>query len=130
MLRSVLSVLAGAVVWAGLWIPFNLGMQAAFPDTIDPERYLGHVPSLLAFIAASFLFSLAAGYVTALAAKSKPVQHAFALGIVQVLLGIAFEVSYWEMLPVWYHLVFLALLLPGNVLGGVMRARQRPAPQN
>ena len=85
---------------------------------------------LLAFIVASFLFSLAAGYVTALAAKSKPVQHAFALGIVQVLLGIAFEVSYWEMLPVWYHLVFLALLLPGNVLGGVMRARQRPAPQN
>jgi hypothetical protein len=35
-----------------------------------------------------------------------------------LVLGIGFEVSYWAMLPVWYHLAFLALLIPGNVVGG------------
>ena len=119
--RSILSVLAGVVLWSALWIPFGLGMQAAFPDIIDPERYLGHVPTLLTYIAASFLFSVAAGYLTALVARAKPVQHALALGVVQLLIGIGFEVSYWSMLPVWYHLVFLALLIPGNVLGGALR---------
>lgn len=122
--RSILAVLAGVVLWSALWIPFGLGMQAAFPDLIDPQRYLGHVPTLLTYIAASFLFSLAAGYVTALAARARPVQHALALGVVQLLIGIGFEVSYWSMLPVWYHLVFLVLLIPGNVLGGMLRARR------
>lgn len=126
MLRSILAVVAGAVLWTVLWVPFNLGMQAAFPDIIDPERYLGHVPTLMSYIVMSFVFSVAAGYLTALAAKTKPVRHAFALGILQLALGIGFEVSYWEMLPVWYHLVFLMLLIPGNVLGGMLRAARRP----
>lgn len=124
MLRSVLAVLAGVVLWSAFWLPFNLGMQAAFPDIVDPERYLGHVPMLLVFIVASFLFSVAAGYVAAWAARVKPVQHALVLGVVQLAIGIGFEVSYWDMLPVWYHLVFLALLIPGNLIGGMLRAGQ------
>jgi len=47
------------------------------------------------------------------------------LGVLQLAIGISFEVSYWAMLPVWYHLVFLALLLPGNVLGGAVRRQAR-----
>lgn len=124
--RSILAVLAGVVLWSALWIPFGLGMQAAFPDLIDPQRFLGHVPTLLTYLAASFVFSVAAGYLTAFVAKTKPVPHALALGVVQLLIGIGFEVSYWAMLPVWYHLVFLALLIPGNVLGGSLQARRRP----
>jgi hypothetical protein len=121
MVRSILSVLAGVVAWTALWIPFGQVMMSAFPDIIDPRRYLGHVPILLTYIAASFVFSIAAGYITALIAKSKPRQHALALGIVQLAIGIGFEMSYWNLLPVWYHLVFLALLIPGNVLGGKLR---------
>ena len=127
MWRSVLSVLAGAVLWTALWLPFTTAMQAAFPDVVVPEQYLGHAPTLLTFIAASVVFSVAAGYLTALVAATKPVHHAFALGILQLALGIAFEASYWELMPVWYHLVFLVLLIPGNVWGGVLRANRRPA---
>jgi hypothetical protein len=122
MWRSVLSVLAGMVLWTALWIPFNQGMQAAFPDLIDPARYLGHGPVLVTFIVASFLFSVAAGYLTAALARRRPVHHAAALGVAQLLLGIGFEVSYWTLLPVWYHVVFLALLIPGNLIGGMLRA--------
>lgn len=127
MLRSVLSVIAGVVAWSALWIPFSLGMQAAFPDIIDPEQYLGHVPILSSYIVASFGFSVLAGYVTALAARTKPVHHALALGVVQLAIGIGFEVSYWALLPVWYHLVFLALLIPGNVWGGKLRQSRQLA---
>lgn len=129
MWRSVLSVLAGAALWTVLWLPFTRMMQAAFPDIVIPAQYLGHVPMLLTFIAASAVFSIAAGYVTALVAKSKPVHHAFALGLLQLALGIGFEASYWALMPVWYHLVFLALLIPGNVWGGMLRANRRVTAQ-
>ncbi len=125
MVRSILAVLAGAVLWTALWIPFTLGMQAAFPQIIDPARYLGHVPVLVTYIVMSVVFSVAAGYLTARIARAQPVRHAFALGVLQLAIGIGFEVSYWAMLPVWYHLVFLALLLPGNVLGGALRRQAR-----
>jgi len=120
--RSILAVVAGVVLWSVLWVSFNMGMQAAFPAIIDPTRYLDHVPVLITYIVVSFILSVAAGWVTALVAGRKPVQHALALGVVQLMLGIGFEASYWSLLPVWYHVVFLALLVPGNLLGGRIRA--------
>ena len=42
--------------------------------------------------------------------------------MIQLVVGIGFEVSYWEMTPVWYHLVFLALIVPATVWGGILKA--------
>jgi hypothetical protein len=39
--------------------------------------------------------------------------------------GLGVQSSAWSQLPVWYHLAFLALLIPG-CLGG-MRLAPRPA---
>ena len=120
--RSILAVFAGAVLWGVLWASTNAGLMAAFPEIIQPDEYVGHLGMLLTFLGVSFIYSVAAGYITALVAKSKAIQHGLALGILQLSLGIFIEVSYWELLPVWYHLVFLVLLIPGNVAGAAMRA--------
>lgn len=125
MLRSVLAVLAGVVTWSVLWIGSNAGLAAAFPDIVRPEEPLTHVPMLVTYVLLSLIFSVAAGYVTAVAAGRDEVGHTLALGVLQLALGIYFEASYWDLLPVWYHLVFLALLIPGNVYGGVLRQRRR-----
>ncbi len=61
--------------------------------------------------------SLLAGYVTGAVARTKPVSHGLALGILQLGLGIFFQAQYWQLMPLWYHLVFLTMLLPGNVYG-------------
>ena len=73
--------------------------------------------------------TIAAGYVTGLTAARNALKHAWALGVAQLALGIFFEVSYWNLLPVWYHLVFLALLIPGNVFGGSWSEARRPVAQ-
>jgi hypothetical protein len=59
--------------------------------------------------------------VTATAARSRPRAHTVALGLVQLTLGIFVQASYWHAIPIWCHLSFLALLLPGNVVGGMLR---------
>ena len=119
--RSILAVLAGAVVWALLWIGSNATLAAVFPDLIVPNEYIGHVGILMTMFTVSVVYSVLAGYVTAAAARAKPVNHGFALGVLQLGLGIFFQAQYWQLMPLWYHLVFLALLLPGNVYGAWLR---------
>ena len=119
--RAIGAVIAGAAFWAVLWIGGNAGMQAAFPDIISPDRPLTHLGILLTLIAYSAVLSVAAGYITA-AVRGRPATGAvWSLALLQLALGIFFEASYWNLMPVWYHLVFLALLVPAVVWGGRIR---------
>ncbi len=120
--RSILSVIAGVVLWSVLWIATGAALAALFPDIIVPEQYVGHLGMLLTYLAASIIYSIAAGYLTGTVAARDHVKHGVALGVVLLALGIYFESTYWDLLPVWYHLTFLALLIPGNVAGAAWRA--------
>ena len=44
-------------------------------------------------------------------------------GILLLATGIAVQLQYWSLLPIWYHLVFLVLLVPSTVAGGSLRPR-------
>ncbi len=83
-----------------------------------------HTGILLLVLALSVVCSVIAGWVTAAVATRARVGHAVALGILQLAIGIFTQLQYWDAIPLWYHLPFLALLLPGNVLGGWLRDRR------
>jgi hypothetical protein len=127
--RVVLAVVTGAVVWAVLWISFTQAAQRAFPATLAPNQTITHVGALLTFILVSVPLSVLAGYVSALVAGKQPMPAVWALAALQLTLGIIAEVSYWNLMPVWYHLVFLALVVPATVYGGVVRVRRRSVRQ-
>ena len=46
--------------------------------------------------------------------------------------GIGVQAGSWNLMPVWYHLTFLALLVPGALIGAKLRrgrgARTATAP--
>ncbi len=119
--RSILAVLAGAVVWAVLWLGSNATLAAVFPGQLVPNQYIGHTGILMTLLALCIAFSLLAGYVTAVVARTNLVKHGLALGVLQLGLGIFFQSQYWNLMPLWYHLVFLTMLLPGNVYGAWLR---------
>jgi hypothetical protein len=123
--RGVLAVLAGAIVWAVLWVSFTQGAQRALPEIIKPEQPITHTGTLLAFIAVSVALSILAGFVTAAAGGKQPMAALWALAALQLTLGIIAEASYWQLTPLWYHLVFLALIVPATVYGGVVQIRRR-----
>jgi hypothetical protein len=68
-----------------------------------------------------------AGYLTAAVASIRPMPAVWALAVLQLVLGIGFEASAWSLTPVWYHVVFLLLIMPATVYGGRLRARRQPA---
>lgn len=121
--RLILAVLAGAAVWAALWIGGTQLSQIAFPDIATPDQPLTHTGLLVGYIAYSTFLSLLAGFVTALAAGAqRPMVAVTVLAFLQLALGIIAEASYWSLLPVWYHLVFLALIVPATLYGGTLRS--------
>lgn len=119
--RSILAVAAGAAVWAVLWLGSNATLLAVFPNYLVPDQYLGHVGFLATYLALSVVFSVLAGYVTGMVARTNLIGHGVALGVLQLGLGIVAQAQYWHLMPLWYHLPFLALLLPANVYGAWLR---------
>lgn len=125
--RAVLAVLAGAAVWAALWVGGTQAAQAAFPSVLTAGQPVTHPGALLGLILYSVPLSMLAGYVTAAVACRNALPAVWALAVLQLALGIIAEVSAWTMTPVWYHVVFLALIVPVTVYGGLLRVRRRPA---
>ena len=125
--RAIVAVVAGAAVWAALWIGGTQAAQAAFPSTLAEGQPITHTGALLGLILYSVPLSMLAGYVTATVMGKDPMRVVWALAVLQLILGIIAETSAWSVTPVWYHVVFLALVVPATVYGGTLRVRRRQA---
>jgi hypothetical protein len=123
VIRSILSVVAGSAAWTVLWLGWNAVVGSFFPDAYSGQSQIESLPLLWLLLAGSVLFSLAGGYVTAWAAGRREPVHVIALAVLQLVLGIFFELQSWALLPAWYHLAFLALLIPATLAGGWLRGR-------
>ena len=120
IIRSIFAVLAGNFVWTVMWIGSN-----AIITSLNPAVYEGRVEDVgvLSFtILRSVIFSIIAGYLTAWLARWGEIKHAVALGVLQLTFGIVVSAQTFNVLPMWYHLIFNLLLIPGNVFGGWLRA--------
>jgi hypothetical protein len=122
--RTILAVLAGAIVWAVLWVGGTQAAQRAFPSLLAVGQPVINAGALLGLIAYSAALSILAGYVTAAVASREPMPAVRALAVLQLVLGIGFEVSAWSLTPIWYHVVFLALIVPATIYGGRLRVRR------
>jgi hypothetical protein len=122
--RAILAVLAGAAVWAALWVGGTQAAMAVFPDLLPKGQPITHFGALLGLIVYSLPLSVLAGYVTGAVAARDPMPVVWSLAVLQLILGIIVEVSAWNLMPVWYHIVFLALIVPVTVYGGMLRVRR------
>lgn len=123
MVRSIASILAGFTVWTVLWLTINQTLLAVASQHFTPEGTTDHAGVLLTVLIASVLFSVLAGWLTAKIARHKPIAHALGLGLLLLVVGLFMQVQYWNAVPVWYHLSFLALLVPAAMFGGRLGAQ-------
>jgi hypothetical protein len=124
--RTIIAVAAGAAVWAVLWIGGTQFAAGALPNLLAAGQPVTHTGALIGLIIYSLPLSVLAGYVTAAVAVGDRMRAVWILAILQLALGVFVEMSSWNLTPVWYHLVFLALIVPATVHGGALRVRRRP----
>lgn len=124
--RTIGAVAAGAVVWAALWLGMNAVLPSVLPDAVVPGQPLEDVAVLIFLIVYSVVLSILAGYTTA--AVGRTMTAVKVLAGLQLVLGVVAEAASWDLLPIWYHLIFLALIVPATLLGGSLRIRSETPP--
>lgn len=116
MLRNILGVVLGYSLWTAIWLGGNALLFSKASDQITAEQGLTSVATLLGVLSLSIVCSLCAGFLVAKIAKVKRTPLMI-LAFLLLVTGIMVQTSIWDLMPVWYHLAFLLLLMPMTQLG-------------
>jgi len=131
MVRIVVGVIGGffawLIVWVGsekilsaIWPAFGVH-QRAFEEAIkNGGQFTADTTMLLTHIVIGSIVSVLAGSLAALIAGENR-RAPLVLGCLLLALGFLKAVMSWQHVPIWYHVIFTAILLPMAILGGKLR---------
>lgn len=133
MARILIGIVVGFIAWTIIW----LGSDTIFSSLSDMYRsqvdaavlaqannsefVLGNT-YLMIRLAVSVFASIVAGFLAAMISGEHS-RTTLILGVLLLLVGILFQAMAWKFMPVWYHTIFLILLIPMTILGGKFRSR-------
>ena len=128
MVRIVLAIVVGFISWLIVWVglekivsslwPAFGTHQAAFQAAItDGGEFTADPIMLLTHIVIGSIIAVMSGALAALVAGGNSYAPMFA-GSLLLAMGIAKAVMSWPYVPIWYHIIFTAILLPMALLGG------------
>jgi hypothetical protein len=131
MMRAVLAVIVGYLVWTALWLGGNAAFFGAAAEVVSAGVPYTAVGPLAGLIALSVVCSIAAGLAAAAIAKQRTRAVVLVMAALLLLTGVVVQIGVWTLMPAWYHLTFLALIVPASLLGGrlIGRARSRPTSE-
>lgn len=122
-MRTFLGVLAGYALWSALWLGGGLLVRRlwseSYPETFPATPMTAVVP-LVATLALSVLCSLLGGRLARDVGRGRGAVWILAAALLAT--GIGVQASVWAAMPLWYHLLFLLLLVPVTLAGGRHRA--------
>jgi hypothetical protein len=124
-MKQVLGVVAGFVLWSVLWLCYNQLLLKAGILPSDLSRPLTASMPLLLLLGGSVAFSIVSGYVAARIAGVPATMPALMLGVLLLATGVFFQLKTWNLLPVWYNVIFLLLLIPMTIAGARMHSPAR-----
>ena len=132
MLKIVLGVIAGFIAWSILWVGsdqvltlaspgwYGLHQEDAYLALVNGESFQADSTIMLIRLAVAAIATTMSGFLAAFVAGENR-RAPLALGVILLLIGIAVQVSAWNVMPVWFHVIFLVLLLPLTILGGKLK---------
>jgi hypothetical protein len=132
MIRIILGVVAGFIAWSILWLGSDQLLislsrdwygnhQYAFQNAmVNQTPFTPDTTILLLHLLRAVIISILAGFLAAIVARENR-RTPMILGVLLLLFGIAVQALAWSYLPIWYHVIFLALLIPMTILGGRLK---------
>jgi hypothetical protein len=131
MLRIILGIIAGFFVWliawfagekiiSAIWPEFGVH-QAAFQAAIENgASFTPNTTMLLMHVVLASMVSVISGFLAALVAGENK-RAPLVLGFLLLAMGLLKVVMSWPLVPIWYHVIFTAILLPMAIIGGRLK---------
>lgn len=132
MVRIVLGIVIGFIIWSVLWVGSDMILMSVFSDwygkhhkeleaaVTNKTPFMSDSMILIIGLIRSVIFSIVSGYLAALIAKERS-KSTLGLGIFLLAFGLFIQSIYWNYAPLWYHISFLILLIPMTILGGKLK---------
>jgi hypothetical protein len=130
--RIVLGVIAGFISWLIAWFgsekilsaiwPVGFGAhQRAFEEALkNGGPFTANTTMLLTHIVIGSIVSVMSGFLAALIAGENK-RAPLVLGFLLLAVGLLKVVMSWPYVPIWYHVIFTAILLPLTIMGGRLK---------
>lgn len=130
--RIILGVIVGFIAWSILWVGGDEVIAMLSPDwygvhklafekaAFNKTPFETNGTILVLNLIRSMFTSLLSGYLAAFVANENR-RTTLILGVLLLAVGIAVQATVWSMIPIWYHLIFLILLIPMTQAGGKLK---------
>ena len=131
-MRIVLGVIAGFFAWVIVWVGSEKVLSAIWPEGYGAHQlafeaaiknggpFTADTTLLLTQIVLGSFVSAMSGFLAALIAGENK-RAPLVLGFLLVAFGLLKAVLSWPYVPIWYHVIFTALLLPMTIVGGKLK---------
>lgn len=135
-MRIALGVIAGFVAWLIVWVGSEMVLSAIWPEWYGAHQraftaaiksggpFSADTTILLIHIVCASVVSAMSGFLAALIARENK-RAPIILGLLLLALGLLKAVMSWPYVPIWYHVVFTALLVPMAIVGGRLKTAAR-----
>lgn len=132
MLRIILGVIAGFIIWSILWVGSEQVLSVVFPEwwginqtefekaTFNKTPFIADTTILIFNVIRGGIVSILSGFMAAVIAGENR-KTTMILGILLLAFGLFVVSMTWTQIPLWYHIVFSAMLIPLTVLGGKIK---------
>lgn len=132
MLRVILGVIAGFIAWSIMWIGSDQVLMMLSPDwygahqeafqkaLFNKAAFTPDNTILAMHLVRAVIITLMTGFLAAVIARGNR-NAPLGLGILLFLFGAMVQAIAWSYIPIWYHVIFLALLIPVSMLGGRLK---------
>lgn len=129
MVRIVLGVIAGFFAWVIVWVGSEKILSAIWPEGFGAHQrafeaaitnggqFTADTTMLLIHIVLGSIVSVMSGFLAALITGGNQ-RAPLVLGFLLLAFGVLKAVMSWPYVPIWYHLIFTALLIPMTIMGG------------
>ena len=129
MVRIVLGVIAGFFAWAIVWVGSEKILSAIWPEWFGAQQlafeaaienggqFTADTSFLLTHIVCGSIVSVMSGFLAAMIAGENK-RAPLVLGLLLLAFGLLKVVLSWPYVPIWYHVIFTALLIPMTMMGG------------
>lgn len=132
MLRIILGVIAGFIAWLIVWVGIEKILSAilpewygapqlAFQEAIEKGgQFTAATRLLLSHIVIGSIVSVMSGSLAALVSGENK-RAPLVVGCLLVAVGLLKAVMSWPYVPILYHVIFTAILLPMTIMGGKLK---------